>query len=119
VVAKLAVENATDDDIAYLESLLEQAEKAGLKDRKIGMRVDHDFHIALANATGNEVLAEVVSFVKKRSSMLWSRNVVTEKQVKAVQTEHRKIVNAIKNRDVKKAVAAMTAHVGNLKDAVF
>ena len=116
LVAKLAVQNATDEDIQALEKLLDQAENAGLKARGVAMRVDHEFHIALANATGNSVLAEVVSFVKKRSSMLWFRSIVTEEKMRQVQQEHRAIVDAIKSRDEKKAVKFVTEHISKLEE---
>lgn len=119
MVAKLAAKNASDEDIEHLETLLTQAENAGLEDRKLAMRVDHDFHISLAKATGNQVLAEVISFVKKRSSTLWSRSIVTEKKMRSVQAEHRAILRAIKSRDAKKAVAAITDHITKLKDVTF
>ncbi len=119
LVARLAVQNATDEDIQTLEKLLDQAENSGLKGRGIAMRVDHEFHIALAKATGNAVLTEVVSFVKKRSSMLWFRSLVTEEKMKEVQQEHRNIVEAIKRRDEKKAVKFVTEHISKLEDMAF
>lgn len=119
LVAKLAARNATAEDTDKMEHLLDQVENADLKDHNLAMRIDHEFHIALAHATKNKVLEEVLSFVKMRSSMLWFRNIVTEEKMKEVQKEHREIVSAIKNKDEKKAVEALTNHVEKLEITIF
>ena len=116
LVAKLAIKYATDEDIATMESLLDQTEKNDLSDRKMAMRIDHEFHIALANSTGNTVLTEVVSFIKNRSSILWFRNIVTTDKMKQVQIEHKKILSAIKNRDEKAAVKVLGDHITQLEN---
>ena len=116
MVAKLAVENATDKDIEKLQSLLNQTSQADISDRKLAMTIDHEFHIALAEATGSTVLAEVVSFIKKRSSVLWFSSIVTSKKMKQVQQEHEAILAAIKNRDEAAAVKTLTNHISKLEN---
>lgn len=118
LVAELAAQNASKEDIEEMDLLLRQAETADLNDHKLAMRVDHEFHIALARSTGNCVLEEIVSFVKKRSSILWFRGIVSEQQIKGVQKEHRRVLNAVKNRDKQKAVKYLTDHIAKLENAV-
>lgn len=119
VVAKLATQNATADDISKMEALLAQTEDSKKRSRKQAMRVDHEFHIALAEATGNSVLAEVVSFIKKRSSVFWFRSIVSNEKMDQVQQEHQNILTAIKNKDEKTAVETVTNHIAKLEGAVF
>ena len=115
LVVQLAVENASDEDIKALEKLLKEAEHA---EYKKAMRIDHEFHIKLAECSGNSVLVELVSFMKKRSSILWFRSVVTKEKMKEVLKEHRAVVKAIKNRDKRAAVAAIKLHVGLLTEVM-
>lgn len=116
LVAKLAARNATKEDISKLAALLDQSENADLSDRKMAMRIDHDFHIGMAESTGNTVLAEVVSFIKNRSSVFWFTNIVTNEKMKQVQKEHRQVLQAIIDRDEKKAMACMTNHICKLEN---
>lgn len=119
MIARLATQNAQEEDIAKMEALLDQVKKSKFRDRKLAMRIDHEFHIALAEATGNTVLAEVLSFIKKRSSVFWFRSIVSVDKMKEVQQEHQEILDAVKAGDEKAAVKMVTDHIAKLEKAVF
>lgn len=112
---KLAAKNATKEQVKELERLTKEGRKS-LKavDRKSLMRIDHEFHVSIAEASGNPVIAELISSLKQRSNPLWFLTITADEKLHAVQDEHEAIVAAIKSGDPKAAVAAMNSHIAEL-----
>jgi DNA-binding GntR family transcriptional regulator len=119
-VAALAANMASPEHIRELEALLEEGRRCVKRgDRKGLMRIDHQFHIGLAQATGRPTYVEIVSFLKQRSISLWNRTLAGLGKVAEVQMEHEAILHAIKARDPKRAAAAIRAHLQGLTDILY
>jgi GntR family transcriptional repressor for pyruvate dehydrogenase complex len=107
----LAVERATDEDIAELRQLCEVAVKAlaaGAYDTKLS----REFHAALARASHNRAIELVTATfagplsmhpVRERERAEWSH----ERSVE----QHRQLVDAIEDRDAERAREVMHLHL--------
>ncbi len=117
-IAGLAARNAKTKDIRFLESILEKQQKK-VDDIQASKVLDEKFHLALARATGNSVLLQVVELfghilLKSRheSSRSLHRNQLSVKG-------HKKILTAIKKGDSKAAGNLMAGHLQAIRDLVI
>ncbi len=119
-VIKLAIGSASDKQINNLKSLMKQGRRYVKKnDRKELMRIDHEFHIGLAEAAQNSVYVELVKFLKQRSNPLWFLTITGPEKLQEVQNEHEAIVDAIIKRDKKSAAIAIKNHLNKLSDLPY
>ena len=113
--ASLAAQRATEEDIATIkESLLLMEDTMNKGD--IADSADFDFHMAIANATGNEFYVSVLSTLNTamQSGMRVALNITkagSKERTKGVQSEHRAIFDAIAIGDVSAADLAMRYHI--------
>jgi DNA-binding FadR family transcriptional regulator len=113
VLAAMAAVQATDAEIDQLQACVDEMADVypslGDFDDKLG----HRFHVELARAARNSILASVVQAMwDLRDSPMWlhlRRHVVTEENRRQVVEDRRKIVAAMRNRDPMGARTAMTA----------
>ena len=117
-IAGLAARNATKKDIAALEDILERQKKE-LGNAVVSKKLDEEFHLALARATGNAVLCQVVELfghilLKSRHehSQSPSRN-------KLSLEGHKKIFAAIKDKDARAAKELMAGHLDAIRKLVL
>ncbi len=73
-----------------------------------------DFHVILARMQGNEVLAQLLSDLLSRSSLI-SLMYQSSHSAAASQAEHQAIVDALEKRDAKAAVKLLDHHLGNVE----
>jgi GntR family transcriptional repressor for pyruvate dehydrogenase complex len=109
LAAELAAEHATAADLARLRALLEAGDRA-LDDVAAFTRNGAEFHLAVAEASHNRVLAVQLQSLQHVS---WpSRNPTLTHDVAAhVQTAHRDLVKLIEMRDPSGARRLMDDHV--------
>jgi DNA-binding FadR family transcriptional regulator len=109
-VTRLAVKRATPENIAQLERLQWELHEPGVE-LEAFQKKDIAFHNALASATGNHVLAELLNAVR----LVISKNQAVACALSTIQADaaesHRKLVNAIKERNEKKAIKCMEDHI--------
>jgi len=117
-IAGLAARNADTEDIRILENILEKQQKE-VDDIQASKVLDEKFHLALARATGNSVLLQVVELfghilLKSRheSSGSLHRNQLSVKG-------HKKILDAIKKKDPTAAGNLMAGHLQAIRDLVI
>lgn len=117
-IAGLAARNATEKDLSILQEIL-QRQQNNLDDSTASMDLDQDFHRALARATGNAVLLQVVElldhiFLKSRHAYSQSpqRNRLSLKG-------HREIVKAVKSADSNTARQLMADHLTAIRNLVI
>jgi GntR family transcriptional regulator, transcriptional repressor for pyruvate dehydrogenase complex len=77
------------------------------------MRHDTDFHIALARATGNSVLASTIEDIRMRLNDAMTLLPETDTWHRRITTEHEILLEAIQNGDVETAERAMEEHVAH------
>ena len=73
-----------------------------------------DFHVMLARMQGNEVLAQLLGDLLKRSSLI-SLMYQSAHSAEHSQQEHEQIVAALARRDATRAVALMQQHLGSVE----
>ncbi|CTQ55303.1 Carbon starvation induced regulator [Roseibium album] len=115
------VENASDKDISDLCSYLDAFEKTYFTctDLTELLRMDEEFHLRLASLSGNGELIRLLNNLNERIRYVRLINI---RQIRdQMENEpsdddkllpaHRRIVNAVKNRDSDTAVAVLRGHI--------
>ena len=117
-VAALAARNATEEMIAALSRILGDMVCCSSTDPK-HMDYDHQFHFALAEATGNGALVQIMETLwAMRLAPLYvqlQNHFHNEAIWQQAILEHREIYDAVRSRDTKAARAAMHRHVHNAR----
>lgn len=75
------------------------------------LAVDRSFHDAIARASGNDVLRQVIENVHAFMSQVWADSVMGADNVAYIAQLHVPIADAIAAADPAAAVAAMTSHL--------
>lgn len=129
VTVQLAARKADAEDIQMLEEIVEMMEDVVRKIKdpyqsiEAYVELDIDFHMHLAMAGKNKVLCEFISTVRKFLNIQVSKMFTYKLQQKQdiyriAQERHRKIVEAIMNRDPKTARDVMILHL-DIGEEVF
>lgn len=105
----------TDEQIAALRSHL-AAERAAVARTDIPgrTRLLADFHVVLARMMGNEVLAQLLSDLLSRCSLI-SLMYQSSHSAEHSQAEHEAIVDALALRDARQATRLMAAHLTHVE----
>jgi len=111
-IARLAALNRTENDIIKFEKNLDELRKCADDDFKKEGLLDRDFHLLIANSSGNPMIplmVEPIFQIMPRVKMLIYAEVDTAK--KAALVYHSKIFEKIKNQDEQGAYDEMTEHI--------
>ena len=110
----LACARITAGTLTQLRDIMADME-AAIERRRARLDLDRQFHLTLAEASGNAVLARLVAdlFDERHSpiSAKISSRFESTRTWKAALTEHQGILNAVEARDPILAQAAMRAHL--------
>ncbi|ACA19364.1 transcriptional regulator, GntR family [Methylobacterium sp. 4-46] len=109
--AARAAERIGAADLARLDAVLAEAPAAPSPDLDPIIEADRRFHAAIAAASGNRVLAEVLDGLHGRSVRFWALSLGTGQHLAEVAVEHAAIRDALARRSPSDAAAAMTAHI--------
>jgi DNA-binding FadR family transcriptional regulator len=116
-VAALAATLITDEELAYLESLVVEMnnEKATKEQSELA---DRQFHATIARATRNSAIVRVIenTWDLRYKSPLCLQMLERARDVRRrpLRDEHLEIIESLRTRDPKAARAAMQAHLGGL-----
>ena len=116
-VAALAATHITDEELAYLETLVaDMSHEAATKEQS--ELADRQFHITIAQATRNVAMVRVVenTWDLRYKSPLCMQLLDRASKVRnrPLEDEHRDIIESLRTRDPNAARAAMQAHLGGL-----
>lgn len=116
--AALAAERASEEELALISSLVRSgrptpSEQAARSD------ADLEFHLAIAAATHNFVLRDLVKFQISLLEEMDQRSLLGPDRWEMLCREHEQIASAIARRDAAGAAAAMAAHLADLRCAIF
>lgn len=113
---RLAAERADDTEIAAMTDILGRARKwAAVRNVKEMMLLDREFHMALARAARNTVLADILRKLHERSLRFWFISLTAPDHHETVQDQHDLIMQAIRARDADAAEAAMRNHIESFR----
>ncbi len=119
--AALAAAIITEEEIEKLSGLLQ--ELAANTDNETGEKADRNFHITIAEATGNSAIARVVEILwDMRYESPMCREMFDRARNAGVQPrhdDHLTIFNALKSRDPKAARRAMHSHLDRVIDSIL
>jgi GntR family transcriptional repressor for pyruvate dehydrogenase complex len=110
VAAGFAATRADPDSVKALETRLEEMRSAG-DDVDAYMEADIAFHLQIAEASGNEVFANLISSLRALLRVWVSRVLHHAGETKTSLAMHEPIVRAISAGDAEAARASMRAHM--------
>ncbi|MBI5275408.1 MAG: GntR family transcriptional regulator [Burkholderiales bacterium] len=112
------VRNVTPARIRALKDHVAQEQAAGERHDTAGQNeLLGDFHVRMAELTGNEVLAQILRDLVSRSSLI-SLMYQREGAASHSQEEHVEIVRALAGRDEKRAVKLMVDHLQHVEESL-
>ncbi len=113
-MARLVAVNAAARDLERLGDALGRVEQCG-EDQEAFSRADEQFHLALAEATRNPLMAWLYQHINDvRSHAQWNRmkdKILTGNRIDEYNRQHRALYDALCSRDVDTAVHIITAHL--------
>lgn len=113
-MTRLAVVHATGRDIEKMESVLEQME-ASENDKTEFTRLDSEFHLLLASASGNPLILQLYSQINEvRTHSQWAaarEAVLQPAKIRKYNRFHRAVLNGLRKRDVSAAIDALNGHM--------
>ena len=117
-----AARRRTNQDLVALKKALELMKVAhNLQDDELGEQADLQFHLSLAQASGNPILVNLMNHIsvltgdtmgETRRLWLVSQQTTTEK----LYEEHQLIYHMIEKQNEEKALEAMMNHLGNVNN---
>lgn len=94
-----------------LDAHVDQEARVQGKNGPVSIRLAGEFHILLAELTGNDILAGYVSELVTRCSLILAMYSRSHSSDCAVD-EHRSIIQALRDKDMKVALSIMDHHLG-------
>ena len=110
VSAANTARQATSEQIENIRKLITRMQSA-INDEKIFAALDLEFHVALAEASGNTLVSDLIALVRDRLLKALHKVLVVPHALPAAFKEHSAIFEAIEKRDAEGARAAMQAHL--------
>ena len=107
--AEWAAEHRTEEQLAALEAIVERQKATTIDDPEV-VTYDRDFHVAVAHASGNRLLAAFVSAVHEATRPAQFLCITPEVGRSTVK-QHLAIVSAIRKRSAQDAANAMDEHL--------
>ncbi|RJR40942.1 MAG: FCD domain-containing protein, partial [Desulfobacteraceae bacterium] len=75
------------------------------------MLTDASFHLALARASGNQVVVDLLATVMERIYLKYRSEYLGEERIALVLKQHREMLDALRKRDKKKAIQLTQEHI--------
>lgn len=106
----LAIQRATDEDFADLFAMVDQAEKA-LAEGTYTAEMSAAFHVRVGECTHNPAIAMLLESFHGPMRMSLEESHVAAPMSKRGVSEHRKLAEAMRKRDLDAARAVMSTHL--------
>ena len=113
-MTRLAAIHANQRDLESFEAILTRIEACG-DDQDLFTHYDSEFHLQLAKCSRNPLMLQIYQLINTvRNEAQWNqvkRVILTHQKITEYNAEHRRIFEALRQRDVTVAVKAMQAHL--------
>lgn len=113
-LARMVVMHGAANDLEPLEKALAELEACGV-DKSAFSSADERFHLALAEATGNPLMAWIYRHINDvRCHDQWNEmkiKVLNEEAIRIYNRQHRDLFEAIRKRDAETAMSVVTEHL--------
>jgi len=113
-IVKVACERATDEDLRALETAFDAIERA--KSSEDVADRDGDFHMAIALATNNPLLAALLESVNATIRSVRQESLRRPGRKGEAQEQHRAVLTRLLERDSEGAIEAMSKHLVDSKE---
>ena len=117
---RLAAARMTAPELAQIEALADRFDAAvAARDMTRIMNCDRLFHEAIAAASRNQVLIEILKVLHARSQRFWAISLSAEGHLAEVSAEHRSIVAALAQGSAERSTEAVQSHVASFKRSLL
>jgi DNA-binding GntR family transcriptional regulator len=118
LVVELLIPTISDSEIENIEKMY--GVQAQLKQNiNQFIMTDKDFHIYLAELSGNQRLANLMKTLSDQLRWFGVRALNTPNRNEQTLNEHAAIIDSIKNRDVERAKKAVVNHINHTQEAIL
>ena len=102
----------TEESIAHVEIINNDAKKCVKNNDRIEyLKKDREFHLFLAELTENEYMISALENVRDLVDWMGIKALLRKERMIEVFVEHDKVIQELKNRDVKRATQMMEEHI--------
>lgn len=108
----LCARRATEEDLENIEKLVNEMRQAFRESGDRFLQLDLEFHLTIANASKNQVLADSLRTIRELLHELIKKSQELPGGREVALAHHTKILEALKQRNPRKARTAMRSHVG-------
>jgi DNA-binding GntR family transcriptional regulator len=120
LAAGLAAERITEEELEQLErSLVKIGECVKNNNLEKLIEVDAEFHDTLFKASRNERLVQIVSNLREQIQRFRTASLSTPGRMKFAFEEHKKIVEAVSDRNAELAQALAREHIENAENSML
>jgi GntR family transcriptional regulator, transcriptional repressor for pyruvate dehydrogenase complex len=121
--AGLCAERRTEEEARIIRGLMEQTDVRHDDPNVVQMHYDYDFHLAIAKATGNDLIYGFLRYLRPMIVPRFQLRLVVSAELKEayyvrIHAEHDAIVKAIERRNAAQARTAMREHLANSLERV-
>lgn len=115
-----AIENGTVEHLSELESIIKKANHAITHRKNVVELAEYDlqFHLCLAEMSGNEVAHRIMHHLIDLLAQVRSKSINIPNRAKQSVAEHEQILAAIKDRNVELAKQLMKEHLVSVESAI-
>lgn len=106
----LAVKKITDEELAHMDAILTKFEDKTLP-LKERVKLDEAFHLAIAQAAGNELLSMFIGVLTSLLRDYMGKGILVEGGIEDAISRHRQIYQALQKRDPEAVHTAMSNHL--------
>ena len=118
-ILEILVESIDGKMISGLRKMLKQEQKAYMRgDSEKALALSVDFHRQLAAMAGNSVLEEFLNDIIRRTPLVILTHLGSDEHNRCRNQEHEAIVDALENRDRKKAIRVMNQHLLHIESKI-
>jgi DNA-binding GntR family transcriptional regulator len=120
LAASLAAERITEEELEQMERLLvRKAELTEANDLDSIVEVDTDFHAILFKASRNEKLGQILNNLREQIQRFRAVSLAMPGRMKEALEEHRKIVEALSERNVALVASLAAEHIENAENVML
>lgn len=108
--ATRAAKNATEEDLNELRELVAKMKVCGTNEVQFA-RLDAEFHVVIAKASGNTLILDLVSMIRSQLIRALTKALRSPNAILHSNKEHATLLNSIECHDADASKAAMLAHL--------
>lgn len=119
LAAGLAAERVTEDELDQLERALIHLSEASANDLETVVKTDTSFHELIYKASRNQRLLQIVKHLQEQIQRFRTASLGRPGRTRIAIEEHRKIVEAISERNVELAQTLAREHIENAEQSLL